>query len=369
MKTKLKNICDFVKDKISVGKIIADNYISTENMIPDKCGITSPSSVPTGIKVTTYRKNDVLVSNIRPYFKKIWFAENDGGCSNDVLVFRAKSGISPDFLYYILANDRFFDYTMKTSKGTKMPRGDKKAIMEYIVPVPDYETQKKTGYLLSLLDRKIELNNKTNKNLEQQAQAIFKSWFVNCKTNGTLSDMCSYSKNKINIDNLTLNTYYSTENIQPNRQGVLQATKLPTVKQTTACKKGDVLVSNIRPYFKKILYCYSDCGCSTDVLCFVPNKIEFSAFLYFTLYADKFFDYMVAGAKGTKMPRGDKQQIMMYPIYIPSLIDIESFNQIAIPILDLININRTENQRLSALRDILIPKLINGEIDVSEIKI
>ena len=364
MKTELRNISHLVNEKISVSDIIAENYISTENMLPDKCGITKPSSVPKNCKVTAYRKNDVLVSNIRPYFKKIWFAENSGGCSNDVLVFRADNGISPEFLYYTLSADRFFEYSMKTSKGTKMPRGDKKAIMDYIVNVPDYETQKKTGYILRLLDRKIELNNKINKNLEEQAQAIFKSWFVDFDTDNTLSDICCYSKDKINVDKLTLNTYYSTENMLPNRQGALQAVKLPTVKKITACKKGDVLISNIRPYFKKILYCYFNCGCSADVLCFVPYDLKFSVFLYFTLYNDKFFDYMLTGSKGTKMPRGDKQYIMNYPVYIPSLIDIEKFNKIAIPLLELINVNRIKNKNLSALRDALLPKLLNEEIKI-----
>ena len=144
---------------------------------------------------------------------------------------------------------------------------------------------------------------------------------------GSLSEICKYSKDKVNVEDLTLDTYYSTENMQPNRQGAVQATTLPSIKQTTACKKGDVLISNIRPYFKKIIYCFADCGCSTDVLCFVPNRSEYSAFLYCALYFDKFFDYMVAGSKGTKMPRGDKQQIMMYPICIPSVAYIEEFNK------------------------------------------
>ena len=186
---------------------------------------------------------------------------------------------------------------------------------------------------------------------------------------GSLSEICGYSKDKVNIENLTLDTYYSTENMQPNRQGAVQATTLPTIKQTTACKKGDVLISNIRPYFKKIIYCFADCGCSTDVLCFVPNKSEYSAFLYCALYSDKFFDYMVAGSKGTKMPRGDKQQIMMYPICIPSTEYVEQFSKIVAPMLETVYTNRLEANDLAILRDTLLSKLMNGEIDVSEVKI
>ena len=134
MKT-LSQICEIVSDKLPVNELInanlTSNYISTENMLPNKGGVVAPSSVPTTGKVTAYKTGDVLVSNIRPYFKKIWFASNDGGCSNDVLVFRARKDISPEYLHYVLADDSFFDYAMKTSKGTKMPRGDKISIMAY----------------------------------------------------------------------------------------------------------------------------------------------------------------------------------------------------------------------------------------------
>ena len=105
------------------------------------------------------------MSNIRPYFKKIWFADCDGGCSNDVLVLRAKENINAKFLYYVLADDAFFNYSTATSKGTKMPRGDKTAIMQYEVPNFDLLTQKKIAAILSNIDEKIELNNRINDNL------------------------------------------------------------------------------------------------------------------------------------------------------------------------------------------------------------
>ena len=247
------------------------------------------------------------------------------------------------------------------------------------IEIPDIPSQKRIIAILQTIHDKIAINTKINENLEQQAQAILKSWFVDFEPFdgvmpddwriGTLSEICGYSKDKVDIDSLTLDSYYSTENMQSNRQGAVQATTLPTIKQTTACKKGDVLISNIRPYFKKILYCFADCGCSTDVLCFVPNKNKYSAFLYCALFADKFFDYMVAGSKGTKMPRGDKQQIMAYPICIPSAEYIEKFNQAVAPMLETVYTNRIEANNLANIRDTLLPKLMSGEIDVSEIQI
>lgn len=287
--------------------------------------------------------------------------------------------VYPLYLYYYFCMENTKQFIRNIAVGATMPSINTKLMKDLEVPLPTKEIQQKIASILSAIDDKIELNNKINENLEQQAQAIFKSWFVNFEPfggvmpedwrTGSLSEICGYSKDKVNIENLTLDTYYSTENMQPNRQGAVQATTLPTIKQTTACKKGDVLISNIRPYFKKIIYCFADCGCSTDVLCFVPNKSEYSAFLYCALYSDKFFDYMVAGSKGTKMPRGDKQQIMMYPICIPSTEYVEQFSKIVAPMLETVYTNRLEANDLAILRDTLLSKLMNGEIDVSEVKI
>ena len=112
MKYNLSDICDYAKGKINVSVLDEDTYISTENMMPNKGGITGASSLPTVAQTQSFSAGDVLVSNIRPYFKKIWFAEFDGGCSNDVLVFRTKEGVSKRFLYYVLADDTFFNYSM-----------------------------------------------------------------------------------------------------------------------------------------------------------------------------------------------------------------------------------------------------------------
>ena len=165
MMYKLSDICDYVKEKTDVVGLDENTYISTENMIQNKGGISPASSLPTVTQIQAFAKGDVLVSNIRPYFKKIWFAEFDGGCSNDVLVFRTKEGVSKRFLYYVLADDAFFTYSMATSKGTKMPRGDKKAIMEYEVPSFSFDEQVKVAGILELLDKKTQLNREINDNL------------------------------------------------------------------------------------------------------------------------------------------------------------------------------------------------------------
>ena len=184
---------------------------------------------------------------------------------------------------------------------------------------------------------------------------------------GHLSDICTYSQRRIAVSLLSPESYYSTENMLPGKAGAVAASSLPTIVQTTGCMPGDILISNIRPYFKKIVYCQSECGCSTDVLCFVPKSSDLSLYLYGTLYDDHFFDYMVAGSKGTKMPRGDKQQIMAYPIVLPSTVQLAEFNAVAQPILTKIEADNRESKNLSFVRDTLLPKLMSGEIDVSSI--
>ena len=162
---KLSDLCSYYKEKRDVSTLDRNHYVSTENMLPNKSGVYGGVSLPSTTQTSAFQKGDVLVSNIRPYFKKIWLATFDGGCSNDVLVFRVKKGVPASFLYYVLANDSFFDYATATSKGTKMPRGDKSAIMDYDVPDLPYDVQVKIATILSSLDKKIALNEEINHNL------------------------------------------------------------------------------------------------------------------------------------------------------------------------------------------------------------
>lgn len=165
MVCKLSDICEFVKGKVSVANLTKTNYISTENMLQNRGGITEATTLPSVDTTQTYAIGDILVSNIRPYFKKIWFANTSGGCSNDVLVFRAKKDVNPFYLYYILADDKFFNYATATAKGTKMPRGDKVAIMNYEIKVHTRLEQDAIASILCPLDDKINLNRQINNNL------------------------------------------------------------------------------------------------------------------------------------------------------------------------------------------------------------
>ena len=181
----LSNLCSFADSRIAVTGLDLDTYVSTENMLPNKNGITRSAGLPTVSQTQAYQAEDVLVSNIRPYFRKIWFADRSGGCSNDVLVLRANKGVSPGFLYYLLSDDNFFDYATATAKGTKMPRGDKGAIMRYEVPDLPFDIQVKIVTTLSALDDKIAVNRALNHNLPLRNKRINTVFMRDCTDKAT----------------------------------------------------------------------------------------------------------------------------------------------------------------------------------------
>ena len=162
MKTQtLSNICTLRNESAPAESADFFSYISTENMIPNKGGVSPATNVPISGKVKRFFPGDTLISNIRPYFKKIWLADQAGFCSNDVLIFKPLE-CSKEYLYWLLSEDAFFKYMMATSKGTKMPRGDKLAIMSYAIPSNDISIQNRIEETLRPIKQKINLNNRIN---------------------------------------------------------------------------------------------------------------------------------------------------------------------------------------------------------------
>ena len=193
-KCSLGHVTDFVKERISTDKLTLANYVSTENMKSDFGGINPAISIPNNTNVIHYQKGDVLLSNIRPYLRKVWAANSDGGCSSDVFVFRAKS-ISSSFLYYIMANDAFINYVMSGAKGVKMPRGDKEQMLKYVFSIPKIEEQYKISRLLHLLDDRIATQNKIIEDLKKLKSAIYHKLFSNLQgKEKPLSDLAEIIK-------------------------------------------------------------------------------------------------------------------------------------------------------------------------------
>lgn len=186
---KLGKISPFVYEKVAYSDISAESYISTDNMLQNKAGIVVYKGIPNIDKVTLYRKGDILISNIRPYLKKIYYAQADGGCSNDVLVFRnTKDYILNEYLYVILSTDLFFDYMMTGKTGLKMPRGDKKVIPNFGVPIPAQDVQK-------------NIVSECSKTEDLYLKCMDKTNHLQDKINSILSDAYSKATIDLRLDN------------------------------------------------------------------------------------------------------------------------------------------------------------------------
>ena len=177
-------------------------------------------------------------------------------------------------------------------------------------------------------------------------------------------DIAKYTSNKISLNDLTLENYISTENMLSEKKGIEKASSLPKVNSVPAFKKGNILVSNIRPYFKKIWFSSSEGGHSNDVLNFEVLEEGCEEYLYNLIYQDSFFDQMMASSKGSKMPRGDKKAIMDFQIVTSSVTLRKLYSKKVRKFYSQQNSIEIENQILTSLRDTLLPKLLSGEMDM-----
>ena len=317
--------------------------------------------------------------------------------SQDVALVRCKDGmIDPAFCYYLLPSSSVKKQLAAGAQQTKIRHTSPDKIKDVVVDIPDISEQRRIGQLLDAITHKIELNRSINQNLDALAKQLYDYWFVQFdfpneegrpyKSSGgkmvwndalkrhvpsiwsfkNLKDVACFVKDKGETSKLNLNTYISTENMQPNRGGISIASNLPNTNYVTACNCGDIVIANIRPYFKKIfLIPTNGFGCSSDVLCIRANDLMYSRFVYGTLSDDAFFDYVMSGAKGSKMPRGDKEQIMQYPVIVPNKELVEAFNCVVYPIHSQIHLYRKQAESLTKQRDELLPLLMNGQVSLN----
>lgn len=376
MKSNLSTICEYRKGKVDVSLLTPSTYISTENMIPNKGGVTTATSLPTIPQTQEYRKGDVLVSNIRPYFKKIWKAKCDGGCSNDVLVFAAKDGTDPDFLYYVLSDDTFFEYSMATSKGTKMPRGDKTSIMRYQVPSIELSEQRRIARILRSLDEKIELNTEINNNLLKQAQSIFTQEFLSLDglpdgwRESSLLGIADY------LNGLAMQKYRPANDeqglpvlkIKELRQGFCDSNSelcSPAIKKEYIVHDGDVIFSWSGSLLVDF-WCGGICGLNQHL--FKVTSTAFDKWFYYAWtnhHLQKFAS--IAADMATTMGHIKREELAKAAVLIPPKSEYDRIGGLLAPIYELVILNRIENRKLAAIRDDLLPRLMSGELDVSEL--
>ena len=182
---KLGVVAFYPTKRISSEMVNENNYVGVDNLIKDRGGKVVANFFPTEGNVIEYLKGDVLLGNIRPYLKKIWLSDTKGGASGDVLIIRANDTkhLYPNYLYWALASDQFFEYDNLHCKGAKMPRGNKIDIMQYLLPIPTIEEQQQIVSELDLLSGVIEKQKAQLEELDKLAQSIFYDMFGDPVTN------------------------------------------------------------------------------------------------------------------------------------------------------------------------------------------
>lgn len=391
---ELRDVSEYRNDRIETNLLNEKNYVSTENMLPNKGGITDSSYPPSGKNSPAFNANDILVSNIRPYFKKIWFAQNEGGCSNDVIVFKPnKEKIVPKFLYFQLSKDEFFDYMMSGANGTKMPRGNKKAIPKFKFSIPtSLETQKRIASIISTYDDLIVNNLKRIKLLEETAQNIYKEWFVNFRfPNYENTEFHSESGLPVGWEKIQVRDYVSVISKGPSLNYETDGNKFPVLNQS-CIRNGEIELEKVL-YANELNinkdYCYlnvndilvNSMGQGTlgrvsknvsitekfiihNCITFLRAKSDLSQYqlFYFISNNQKYFESVGQGSTGQTTLK--VSLIEELEIIKPTKSVINSFDFLISPLWKQIGILKNQNQKLKEARDILLPRFMNRTIEV-----
>ena len=374
---KLEDICSYRTTKFNASEIRDDDlYISTESMAPNRGGVSRATNIPESGKVTVFKQGDTLMSNIRPYFKKVWQASCDGYCSNDVLVMSATES-NVDYLYWLTSSDSFFDYVMATAKGTKMPRGDKTAIMNFEIPPVNSLVQRRIVAALNPIRKKMSINTKLNGYLEELLLAKFDKLFpVNANFTGILSDVgtviggatpskkrseyyCSNGIGWITPRDLS-NTSdkfiaHGADDITDEGYASCSAKLLP---------KGSVLFSSRAP-IDYIAIATDAVATNQGFKSIVPKEEIGTAFVYCFLVRNK--QRIADMGAGTTFPEVSGKMMKSVELAVPEQTLCAEFDFFAGPILKQQEALERENRELAALRDTLLPKLMSGEIDASQV--
>ena len=392
---KLNDIAEFVTDKISSSSISLDRYVTTDSLLQNRRGReTAQNLPPMPCALTHYRQGDVLIANIRPYLKKVWYADSEGGCSSDVLAFRAKNGHCPSFLYTVLMQDAFFDYAMSGAKGSKMPRGDKDQIMRYELPTFTPMEEENIGNMMVDIMSKINVNRQINDNLEAMAKQLYDYWFVQFdfpneegkpyKSSGGAMVWNEKLKREIpqgwskgilsDVANITMGQSPDGSSYNEVGEGSIFyqgstdfGLRFPAIRQYTTspnryANKGDILMS-VRAPVGALNIANNDC-CIGRGLSALSSKIGSMTHLYY-LMNDFRLKFEGMNSAGTTFGSITKDELFNLPVVIPMKYVISEFEKVCKPIFDKQMIIGEEINALTKQRDELLPLLMNGQASVN----
>ena len=357
----LSDIATYVTDKISSENITLEEYVTTDSLLQNKRGRCNAQNLPpVACSLTHFREGDILVANIRPYLKKIWLADTEGGCSADVLVFRAKEGHSSEYLHAVLLQDAFFSYAMKGAKGSKMPRGDKDQIMRFPIHRVSPSDEPRIGNIIHSLNKKIELNTALNHYLEEMlnlitSRLIFSSESLEKKKIGEIAEIKAggdcpniFSKKKTNDCQIPI---YS--NGIENR-GLYGFTNKSVINRrcVTVAARGTIG------------------HCERRLYPFVP-VIRLLSLIPIDEGGDVYLHQVISGMTFKK--NGSVQQQLTVPeiscmeIPYPNKEILKLYNDITSPIIHSIEQNISDLEMITSLRDELLSLLMTGQVSVMQL--
>ena len=399
-KVKLREIACYSETRIELSNLTKDNYVGTDNLLQNKEGKVLSNYLLSKGRTTEYLENDILIANIRPYLRKIWFATNHGGSSADVLTIRTHAAeFDSKFIYYSLFQDSFFNYVMSGAKGSKMPRGDKNQVMNFEIPNVPLPTQQKIAGVLSALDDKIALNKRESARLEVLARAIYDYWFVQFdfpdsegkpyKASGGQMVLSEELKREIpagwevgNLINSPLHSviktgiakfansrkYFDTKQIGEN--GILGEGELVEFANRAARAnmqpaKNSIWFAKMKDSVKQVFFGdmedeLLDGIFSTGMFGILAKDFAFSYLTSFIKFSD-FESTKNDLSHGATQQAVNNQDISQIKFAIPSDEVLVKFDTQVRPLFDKIQRNAQESHRLAQLRDWLLPMLMNGQ--------
>ena len=384
----LSDIAEYVTERISSEKVNLEEYISTDSLLQNKCGRGISSNLPPEpCSLTAFEPGDVLVANIRPYLKKVWRADIRGGASLDVLVYRAKCGVSSEFLYSVLMQDSFYAYAMLGAKGTKMPRGDKDQMMRFPIKQLPKELCTSIGRLICNIDAKIAVNRHINHNLEALARRLYDYWFVQFdfpdaggrpykSSGGEMENGLPKQWRKgtlAEIADITMGQSPDGSSYNNHGEGSLFyqgctdfGLRFPKVRQYTTsptrfAKKGDILMS-VRAPVGAVNIANNDCCIGRGLAALCPKNGS-TTFLFLVIgYLKEAFDRK--NVAGTTFGAITKEELHNMEVIIPSQEVVTRFEQLMGEVFYRQMILGDEINRLTKLRDELLPLLMNGQVNL-----
>ena len=257
----IKKIAPITSDKIDFSKIVSSEYITTDNMLQNFEGVESYIGNPIQGNVGYYQIGDILMSNIRPYLKKIWISDRNGGCSSDVIVFRPVKGVLPSYIGCLLQRQKFIDFVMADIKGLKMPRGNKSNIERYLIPIPTQKVQRTIVAECEAIDKEVEeARIEVVRSLKQIERII--NTMQGKPTR--FDDVCFLNEFSINpIETPEKEYTYVDIDAVENETGIISFDKKITGKNAPSrarrlAKEESTLISTVRPNLRGFAYIDSE---------------------------------------------------------------------------------------------------------------